>query len=184
MNRVNYTTLAEINETTGFFTRYKALFSERFILLFGDITSSEITDLDNLLTDIYGDRYIDNCYQIILDTGGAVMDRIIKRCNSMLFDGWQAVKTSIDKVLSSDVEKPLKSSKTVENTSTNNENSFDSSTANEVSNNVFSGTETTTYSNGKTPAENATKLFDFVKYNDFLQIILKDVADVATLNIL
>lgn len=184
MNRVNYTTLAEINETTGFFTRYKSLFSERFILLFGDITAGEITDLDNLLTDIYGDRYIDNCYQIILDTGGAVMDRIIKRCNSMLFDSWQAVKTSIDKVLTSDIEKPLKSSKTVDNTSTNNENSFDSSTANEVSNNVFSGTETTSYSNGKTPAENATKLFNFVKYNDFLQIILKDIADVATLNIL
>lgn len=184
MNRVNYTTLAEINETTGFFTRYKAMFSERFVELFGNITAGEITDLDNLLTDIFGDRYIDNCYQIILDNGGAVMDRIIKRCNSMLFDGWLAVKTSIDKVLNSDVEKPLKSTKTIENTSTNNENSFDSTTPADVSGNDFSGTETSTYSNGKTPAENATKLFDFVKYNDFLQIVLKDVADVATLNIL
>lgn len=183
MNRTNYTTLGEINETTGFFTRYKAMFSERFITLFGDIKNGEITDLDNLLTDIYGDRYIHDCYQVILDNGGDVMERIIKRCN-MFFESWLSIKTAIDKVLNSDVETPLKSIKTIENNTTHNENSFDSETPSDVSGNEFSGTETNNFSNGKTPAENAIKLFNFVKYNDFLQIVLKDIAIVTTLSIL
>lgn len=184
MNRTNYATLGELNETTGFFTRYKDMFSERFKNLFGDITAGEISDYDNLITDIYGDRYIDNCYQIILDNGGVVMDRIVKRCNSMLYDGWLTIKNSIDKVLNCDVETPLKSIKTIENNTTNNENSFDSETPADVSGNMFSSAETNNFSNGKTPAENATKLFKFVKYNDFLQIVVKDVVDIITLNIL
>lgn len=191
----NYDVTIETLQTSkGFFDTYNTVKHDHFIALFGEgVTADDIIALDNLLIDTQGDRFLLKRYADMFNKSGAIatQNRLVENCDRLFFESWQAVKESIIKALASDVSKPLEYSRHLE-TSRDNDNinkvySFDSATpANDnasETDETLTTDETIKKDNGKTASENARKLIDFTRNNDFLVIILSDIAQNIALSI-
>ena len=200
-----FISLAAVLDSNGFFTVYKTINNTHFVDLFGNLTEEETTDLDNLLVDVFGDSWIMEKFANIYNSSGALncVTRIIKTCDLIFYNQWKKIKETIDSGLLDDIEKPLKEEKTITekgtnntanaNTTTNKVYSFDSSTPSDNGKSEFSGssdnstnierTETTSKSNGLLKSENAQKVIDFARYNDFLLMVLTDIKKTVCLSI-
>lgn len=197
--------LSNVLENNGFFSVYKTVNNVHFIELFGNLTETETTDLDNLLSDVFGDSLILEKFANIYNNSGALacVTRIVKTCDLLFYTQWKKIKETIDSGLLEDIEKPLKEEKTISQSGTNNTSNqnttnnkiyaFDSSTPSDNGKTEFSGnsdnsttiqrTETTQKSNGLLKSENAQKVIDFTKYNDFLLMLLEDIKNTVCLSI-
>ena len=196
MNRV-FTTIGDINDISGFFQKYNTVNNTHFTTLFGTSTQSDIEALDYILSDVLGGKVLIQKYADIYNKSGAdvLMGRIVSIADKYFYDNWLSFKQSIETALNSNLSKPLESEKTIETQKTgNNEtqnklNAFDSSTASDTDiadnryNDNFSTSETTHYSNGKIPAENAKKQIDFVKNNDLIELIINDVVSICCIDV-
>ena len=193
----NYKTIGDINDIKGFFEKYSEIKPENFNELFENATSADIQTMDFILSDLYGSKVLLSKYADMFENSGAdvTMQRIVLIADKMCFENWKAIKESIETALTQDMEKPLKSVKSVssektgENATENKVNAFDSETASDSDNSSHNytdnveTTETTSYSNGKTASENAKKFIDFVNNNDFIENIIKDVLNVSCIDV-
>ena len=197
--------LSEVTESQGFFTTYKTINITHFNNLFGELSESEITDLDNLLVDVYGDSLVLEKFCDIYDKSGALpcVTRLVKTCDVLFYEEWKKIKETIENGLLDDLENPLTETHISIQTGTNNTQNantttnqvyaFDSSTPSDSGKTGFSGSsdnttktesnETIMKSNGLLKAENAQKVIDFAKYNDFLTMILSDIRNTVCLSI-
>lgn len=197
--------LATVLENNGFFSVYKTVNNAHFVELFGNLTENETTDLDNLLVDVFGDSWILEKFANIYNSSGALncVTRMIKTCDLLFYTQWKKIKETIENGLSDDIEKPLKEQKTITengtnntantNTTTNKVYAFDNATPSDDGKTEFSGssdnsttierTETVNKSNGLLKSENAQKVIDFAKYNDFLLMLLEDIKKTVCLSI-
>lgn len=186
-------TIETLQTSKGFFDTYNTIKHDHFIALFGEITPNDVSALDNLLIDTQGDRFLLKRYADMIIKSGAdvTQNRIVENCDRLFFDSWKAIKDSINKALTSDVSKPLEHNRHFQ-TKRDNDNlnkvySFDSATpANDnasETNEIITTDETIEKDNGKTASENAKKLIDFTRNNDFLDIILSDIAQNIALSI-
>lgn len=187
-------TIETLQTSKGFFDTYNTIKHEHFIALFGaEVTAEDINALDNLLIDTQGERFLLKRYADMFNKSGAIatQNRLVENCDHLFFDTWKTIKDSIIKALISDISKPLDYSRHVE-TTRDNDNlnkvySFDSATpandnASETDETVTTN-ETIQKDNGKTVSENAKTLIDFTRNNDFLDIILSDIAQNIALSI-
>ena len=192
-------------ENNGFFSVYKTVNNTHFVDLFGNLTENETTDLDNLLVDVFGDSLILEKFANIYNNSGSLncVTRMIKTCDLLFYTQWKKIKETIDSGLLDDIEKPLKEEKTINEKGTNSTNNannttnkiyaFDSNVPSDNGKTEFSGntdnnttierTETTQKSNGLLKSENAQKVIDFAKYNDFLLMLLTDIKETVCLSI-
>lgn len=197
--------LSTATENQGFFATYKIVNITHFNTLFGELSESEITDIDNLLSDVFGESWILEKFENIYNSSGALscVTRLVKTCDLIFYNQWLKIKSTIDNGLLDDLDKPLTEEKTINERGTNNTNnqnnttnkiySFDSSTPSDNEKTEFSGnsdnnttierTETSSKSNGLLKSENAQKVIDFVKYNDFLLMVLIDIKNTVCLSI-
>ena len=196
MNRV-FTTIGDINDISGFFQKYNTVNNTHFTSLFGTSTESDIETLDYILSDVLGGKVLIQKYADIYNKSGAdvLMGRIVSIADKYFYNNWLSFKQSIETAFNSNISKPLESEKTIETQKTgNNEtqnklNAFDSLTASDTDRadnsytDNFSTTETTHYSNGKTPAENAKKQIDFTKNNDLIELIINDVVSICCIDV-
>lgn len=199
-----FISLATVLEKNGFFSVYKTVNNAHFVELFGNLTETETTDLDNLLVDVFGDSWVLEKFANIYNSGALnCVTRMIKTCDLLFYTQWKKIKETIEKGLSDDIEKPLKEQKTITengtnntanaNTTTNKVYAFDSSTPSDNGKTEFSGssdnsttierTETINKNNGLLKSENAQKVIDFTKYNDFLLMLLDDIKKTVCLSI-
>ena len=200
-----FISLSTVLENNGFFSIYKTVNNAHFVELFGNLTETETTDLDNLLSDVFGDSWILEKFANIYNNSGAssCVTRMIKTCDLLFYTQWKNIKETIDSGLLDDIEKPLKEEKTISQTGTNNTDNanttnnkiyaFDSSTPSDNGKTEFSGssnnnttiarTETTSKNNGLLKSENAQKVIDFARYNDFLLMVLTDIKETVCLSI-
>ena len=197
--------LSTATEDNGFFSVYKTINNSHFVELFGNLTENETIDLDNLLVDVFGNSYILEKFSDIYNKSGSLscVTRLVKTCDMIFYDQWLKIKKTIENGLPIDLDKPLKEEKTTTESGTNNtENSnsttnkvyaFDSNTPSDNGKTDFSGssansttvtrTETIARSNGLLKSENAQKVIDFAKYNDFLLMLLIDIKNTVCLSI-
>ena len=197
--------LSTVTESQGFFTTYKILNITHFNTLFGELSESETTDLDNLLSDVYGDSLVLEKFSDIYDKSGALpcVTRLVKTCDMMFYEQWKKIKETIANGLLDDIENPLTETHISSQTGTNNTQNtnnttnkvyaFDSSTPSdngktENSSSIDNSTkidrnETIMKSNGLLKSENAQKVIDFTKYNDFLLMLLSDIRNTVCLSI-
>ena len=197
--------LSTVTESQGFFTTYKILNITHFNNLFGELSESETTDLDNLLVDVYGDSLVLEKFSDIYNQSGALpcVTRLVKTCDMMFYEQWKKIKETIANGLLDDIENPLTethiSSQTGTNNATNTNNTsnkvyaFDSTTPSDNGKTEFSGSsdnttkternETIMKSNGLLKSENAQKVIDFARYNDFLVMVLSDIKNTVCLSI-
>ena len=197
--------LSTVLENNGFFSVYKTVNNAHFAELFGNLTEEQTTDLDNLLVDVFGDSWILEKFANIYNKSGdlSCVTRLVKTCDLLFYTQWKKIKETIDSGLVDDIEKPLKEEKTISQTGTNNtDNSntttnkvyaFDSNTPSDNGKTEFSGssdnsttiqrTETTQKSNGLLKSENAQKVIDFTKHNDFILMVLTDVRKTVCLSV-
>ena len=200
-----FISLATALENNGFFSVYKNVNNVHFVELFGNLTEEQTTDLDNLLVDVFGDSWILEKFANIYNSSGALncVTRMIKTCDLLFYTQWKKIKETIENGLSDDIEKPLKEQKTITengtnntanaNTTTNKVYAFDSTAPSDNDKTEFSGssdnstnierTETTSKSNGLLKSENAQKVIDFARYNDFLLMLLTDIKKTVCLSI-
>lgn len=195
-----FVTVEKVNTLCGFFTQYKERKPEHFLELFGETTETDTTELDNLLIDVFGHRVFTSRYETIFNASGAtaLQNRLISSCDRMFFENWLSVKKTIKKVLETDIEKPIKetktrtleSSKESESETQNKENAFDdvqNASNTDSSNTSGSGSENVeevtswARSNNRTAIENGAGLLDFVKLNYFINIVLYNVINFATI---
>ena len=197
--------LSNVLENNGFFSVYKTVNNTHFVELFGNLTEEQTTDLDNLLVDVFGDSWILEKFANIYNSSSALncVTRMIKTCDLLFYTQWKKIKETIDSGLIDDIEKPLTEEKTISqsgtnntanaNTTTNKVYAFDSSTPSDNGKTEFSGssdnsttiqrTETTQKSNGLLKSENAQKVIDFTKYNDFILMLLTDIKKTVCLSV-
>ena len=197
--------LSTVTENQGFFTTYKTLNTTHFNSLFGELSENETTDLDNLLSDVYGDSLVLEKFSDIYNQSGALpcVTRLVKTCDMMFFEQWKKIKETIANGLLDDLESPLTETHILSQSGTNNTTNtnsttnkiyaFDSSSPSDNGKTDFSGnsdnnttierTETIKKSNGLLKSENAKKVIDFAKYNDFLLMILSDIRNSVCLSI-
>lgn len=179
---MNSATIGKVNDISGFFAKYNELNQTHFQSLFGEnLTASDIETLDFCLSDLYGARFLQSRFNDIFNNQSAneCMVRIVIISDKLYFENWLDTKRAIEKALTTDLEKPLASSRSGENATENKVNAFDSETASDSDESSHNYSETTTYSNGKTATENAKNQIDFSRNNDFLEIIINDVLSVA-----
>lgn len=179
---MNSATIGKVNDISGFFAKYNELNQTHFQSLFGEnLTASDIETLDFCLSDLYGARFLQSRFNDVFNNQSAnvCMARIVAISDRMFFENWFDTKRAIEKALTTDLEKPLTSTKSGENSTENKVNAFDSETASDSDESSHSYSETTTYSNGKTATQNARNQIDFSRNNDFLEIIINDVLSVA-----
>lgn len=188
-----------IEETfTDFFTVYKAHKQEHFTAIFGDVSDYEVTALDNLLIDVFGERVITKNLEKSFSEEGqeTATVRAINAVDLLCYDNWLTLKANLAKMSDFDIEKPYAdiAEKTVERVgeqaTQNKENAFDdtenaSDTTASNENHSESVTETVArhYSGNKTAIETACSLIDFTKNNDYVKIVLTDIADTMTVKI-
>lgn len=180
-----------------FFTSYKETLSEHFSILFGEnVEESEVEALDNLLIDVFGERIIKktlrDCYE--KDGKKTAVLRAVKECDLLNFESWKATKDFISEANNSSIIYPNKArnTRTTERegeetgTTQNKENAFDniqtasntdSSETNGTHSETVTVTETKERSNQKTVFLNASEGIEFTKHNDYLKIIISDIAD-------
>lgn len=197
--------LSTVTENQGFFTTYKALNVTHFNSLFGELSESETTDLDNLLSDVFGDSCLLGKFADIYNKSGALscVTRLVKTCDLIFYNQWKKIKETVASGLSDDLEKPLTETTTINqegknntengNTTTNKTSAFDTNTFSDTDKSEVSGSsentnslersETVERSNGCLKAENAQKVIDFAKYNDFLLMLLTDIKDTVCLSV-
>ena len=197
--------LSNVLENNGFFSVYKTVNNAHFIDLFGNLTENETTDLDNLLVDVFGDSWILEKFANIYNNSGALscVTRLVKTCDLIFYNQWLKIKSTIDSGLLDDLNNPLTEEKIISqsgtnnttnaNTTTNKIYAFDSNTPSDNGKTEFSGnsdnnttierTEKTQKSNGLLKSENAQKVIDFAKYNDFLLMLLNDIKKTVCLSI-
>lgn len=200
-----FISLATALENNGFFSVYKNVNNAHFVELFGNLTEEQTTDLDNLLVDVFGDSWILEKFANIYNSSGALncVTRMIKTCDLLFYTQWKKIKETVENGLSDDIEKPLKEQKTIiengtnnaanTNTTTNKVYAFDSTAPSDNDKTEFSGssdnstnierTETTSKSNGLLKSENAQKVIDFARYNDYLLMLLTDIEKTVCLSI-
>ena len=179
---MNSATIGKVNDISGFFAKYNELNQTHFQSLFGeDLTASDIETLDFCLSDLYGARFLQSRFNDVFNNQSAseCMTRIVAISDRMFYENWLDTKRAIEKALTTDLEKPLGSSRNGENSTENKLNAFDSETASDTDESTHSFSETKTYSNGKTATQNAESQIDFSRNNDFLEIIINDVLSVA-----
>ena len=196
MNRI-FTTIGDINNISGFFQKYNTINNTHFVSLFGNATESDIESLDYILSDILGGKVLIQKYADIFNKSGAdvLMNRIVSIADKYFYENWLSFKQSIETAFNSNLSKPLENVKTIETQKTgkneiqNKLNAFDSATASDTDSadnsytDNFSTTETTHYSNGKSPTENAKKQIDFIKNNDLIELILNDVVSICCIDV-
>ena len=196
MNRV-FTTIGNINDISGFFKKYNTVNNTHFVSLFGNVTENDIESLDYILSDVFGGKVLIQKYTDIYNKSGAdvLMGRIVSIADKYFYNNWLSFKQSIETALNSNISKPLESEKTIEtqktgqNETQNKLNAFDSVTASDTDNannsytDNFSTKETSHYSNGKTPTENAKKQIDFTKNNDLIELIINDVVSICCIDV-
>ena len=196
MNRV-FTTIGDINDISGFFQKYNTINNTHFVSLFGSPTESDIETLDYILSDVFGGKVLIQKYSDIYNKSGAdvLMNRIVSIADKYFYKNWLSFKQSIETAFNSNISKPLESEKTIEtqktgkNETQNKLNAFDSATASDTDradnsyNDNFSTIETSRYSNGKTPTENAKKQIDFTKNNDLIELIINDVVSICCIDV-
>ena len=197
--------LSTVTESQGFFTTYKIVNNTHFVDLFGNLTENETTDLDNLLSDVYGDSLVLEKFSDIYDKSGALpcVTRLVKTCDLMFYEQWKKIKETIENGLLDDIENPFSETHISSETGTNNTQNantttnqvyaFDSSTPSdngktENSSSTDNSTkiernETIIKNNGLLKAENAQKVIDFAKYNDFLVMLLSDIKNTVCLSV-
>ena len=187
-------TIETLQTSKGFFDTYNTVKHDHFISLFGvEVTAEDISALDNLLIDTQGERFLLKRYADMFIKSGAIatQNRLVENCDRLFFDTWKTIKDSIIKALTSDISKPLEYSRhigtTRDNDNLNKVYSFDSATpandnASEINEKITTD-ETIEKDNGKTASENAKTLIDFTRNNDFLDIILSDIAQNISLSI-
>ena len=182
---MNNITIGKVNDIKGFFKTYQELRAENFNSLFGEVTESDVMTLDYCLSDLYGSRCLQSRFTDIFNNQSAneCMNRIVIIADKLYFENWLNTKQTIEKALLTDLDKPLTSEKTGENTTENKVNAFDSETASDSDNSKHNYTETTQYSNGKTATQNAKTQIDFTRNNDFLEIIITDILSMCCLSI-
>ena len=182
---MNNITIGKLNDIKGFFKTYKELRADNFNALFGTVSESDILTLDYCLSDLYGTRCLQARFTDIFNNQSAneCMLRIVIIADKLYFDNWLNTKHTIEKALLTDLDKPLKSEKTGNNSTENQINAFDGVTASDSDNSIHNYTETTQYSNGKTATQNAETQIDFTKNNDFLEIIINDILSMCCLSI-
>ena len=179
---MNNATIGKVNDISGFFAKYNELNQIHFQSLFGEnLTAGDIETLDFCLSDLYGARFLQSRFNDVFNNQSAseCMTRIVAISDRMFFENWLDTKRAIEKALTTDLEKPLGSTRNGDNTTENKLNAFDSDTASDTDESTHSYSETKTYSNGKTPTQNAENQIDFSRNNDFLEIIINDVLSVA-----
>ena len=179
---MNNATIGKVNDISGFFAKYNELNQAHFQSLFGEnLTTSDIKTLDLCLSDLYGARFLQSRFNDIFNNQSAsdCMSRIVSISDRMFFENWLDIKRAIEKALTTDLEKPLASTRNGENATENKVNAFDSETASDSDESSHTYSETKTYSNGKTATQNAESQIDFSRNNDFLKIIVNDVLSVA-----
>ena len=179
---MNSATIGKVNDISGFFAKYNEMNQAHFQSLFGEnLTVSDIETLDFCLSDLYGARFLQSRFNDVFNNHSAneCMTRIVAISDRMFFENWLDTKRAIEKALTTDLEKPLASSRNGENSTENKVNAFDSETASDSDESSHSYSETKTYSNGKTATQNAESQIDFSRNNDFLEIIINDVLSVA-----
>ena len=196
MNRV-FTTIGDINDISGFFEKYNTVNNAHFVSLFGNVSESDIETLDFLLSDVFGSKVLTQKYADIYNKSGSdvLMSRIVSIADKYFYNNWLSFKQSIETALNSNLSKPLENEKIIETQKTggnethNKLNAFDSSTASDTDSadnsytDNFSTTETTRYSNGKIPTENAKEQIDFVKNNDLIELIINDVVSICCIDV-
>lgn len=197
--------LSTVTEYNGFFSVYKDINNSHFVELFGDLTKNETTDLDNLLVDVFGECWILEKFGNIYDKSGALscVTRLVKTCDLIFYNQWFKIKSTIASGLLDNLDNPLTEEKTISQTGTNNTDNtntttnkvyaFDSSTPSDNGKTEFSGssdnsttiqrTEKIAKSNGLLKSENAQKVIDFAKYNDFLLMLMTDIKNTVCLSI-
>lgn len=197
--------LSTVTESQGFFTTYKILNITHFNTLFGELTENETTDLDNLLSDVYGDSLVLEKFCDIYNQSGALpcVTRLVKTCDMMFYEQWKKIKETVANGLLDDLESPLTETHISSQTGTNNTQNantttnkvyaFDSTTPSDNGKTEFSGNsdnstkidrnETIMKSNGLLKSENAQKVIDFAKYNDFLLMVLTDIRNTVCLSV-
>ena len=200
-----FISLATALENNGFFSVYKTINNSHFVELFGNMTEKETTDLDNLLVDVFGNSYILEKFANIYNKSGGLscVTRLVKTCDLIFYDQWLKIKSTIASGLLDDLDKPLTEEKTVTenganntqnaNTTTNKVFAFDSDTPSDNGKTEYSSstdntsniqrTETTSKSNGLLKSENAQKVIDFARYNDFLLMLLIDIKNTVCLSV-
>ena len=200
-----FISLATVLENNGFFSVYKTINNTHFIELFGNLTEEETTDLDNLLVDVFGDSWVLEKFVNIYNSSGALncVTRMIKTCDLLFYTQWKKIKETIDGGLLDNLDNPLTEEKTISqtgrnntdnsNTTTNKVYAFDTNTPSDNGKTEFSGssdnsttierTEKTAKSNGLLKSENAQKVIDFTKYNDFLLMLLTDITKTVCLSV-
>ena len=187
-------TIETLQTSKGFFDTYNTVKHDHFITLFGaEVTAEDISALDNLLIDTQGERFLLKRYADMFVKSGAIatQNRLVENCDRLFFDTWKTIKDSIIKAIASDISKPLEYIRHVgttrDNDNLNKVYSFDSATpandnASETDEKITTD-ETIEKDNGKTASENAKTLIDFTRNNDFLDIILSDIAQNISLSI-
>ena len=182
---MNNITIGKVNDIKGFFRTYQELRVEHFNSLFGEVTESDVMTLDYCLSDLYGSKCLQSRFTDIFNNQSAneCMNRIVILADKLYFENWLNTKQTIEKALLTDLDKPLTSEKTGENTTENKVNAFDSETASDKDNTTHNYSETTQYSNGKTATQNAKIQIDFTRNNDFLEIIINDILSMCCLSI-
>ena len=195
--------LLRLESFDNFFTTYKGTLSDHFSILFSEIVEeSEVEALDNLLVDVLGERIIKktlrDCYE--KDGKETAVLRAVKECDLLKFESWKATKDFISEAINSSIIYPIKArnEKTTEregetsDTTQNKENAFDntetasntdSSESNGSHSETITVTETKERSNQNTVFANASEGIDFTKNNDYLKIIISDIADIICLAI-
>ena len=182
---MNNITIGKVNDIKGFFKTYNELKAENFSSLFGTATENDILTLDYCLSDLYGSRCLQSRFTDIFNNQSAneCMIRIVIIADKLYYKKWFNTKQAIEKAFLTDLNKPLTSEKTGENTTENKVNAFDSETASNSDNSKHNYSETTQYSNGKTATQNAKTQIDFIRNNDFLEIIINDILSMCCLSI-
>lgn len=186
-----------------FFTSYKETLSEHFSILFGEnVEESEVKALDNLLIDVFGERIIKKTLRESYEKDGkeTAVTRAVKECDLLYFESWKATKDFISEANNSSIIYPIKARNerkteregNESGTTQNKENAFDNTqTASDTDSSETSGshsetvtiTETKERSNQKTVFSNASEGIEFTKHNDYLKIIMSDIADNISLAI-
>ena len=200
-----FISLATATENNGFFSVYKTVNNTHFVELFGNMTEEETTDLDNLLVDVFGNSYILEKFSDIYNKSGGLscVTRLVKTCDMIFYNQWLKIKSTIASGLLDDLDKPLTEEKTVTenganntqnaNTTTNKVYAFDSNTPSDNGKTEYSSStdntsniqraEKTSKSNGLLKSENAQKVIDFARYNDFLLMLLIDIKNTVCLSV-
>ena len=195
--------LKDVNNVAGFFTTYQTNNSTHFAELFGtDLTTADIQGLDFLLSDLYGERVLTNGLAEIFKKDGATecQNKIVFGSDVLFFEQWKQLKTTIENAIETNVNSPLTETKNITESrygtsSGNNQNktnafddtvnasNTDSSERADEHADTIERSEMIQRSNGLTPAENAVKVIEFARNNDFMNTLMHDIADYATLKV-